>query len=46
MSKKKSIVIKMLEQPICEKCGKPIYQNQQILFLYMKMYHAICGYNN
>ena len=46
MSEKKTFKIKIIEQPTCEKCGKLIYQNERIRLLYMKIYHATCGYNN
>lgn len=46
MNKKKGMVIKFLGQPICETCGKLIHINERILFLFMKLYHYTCGYNN
>jgi len=46
MSEKKKIVIKFIGQPICETCGKLVQRNQRILFLFNKIYHYTCGYNN
>ncbi|KKN15259.1 hypothetical protein LCGC14_0987780 [marine sediment metagenome] len=46
MSEKKGMVIKFLVQPTCETCGRLIYRNEKILFLFMKIYHLKCGYHN
>jgi len=46
MSKKKIIKVKFISKPTCETCGKPIYQNQRVFFIFMNLYHYKCGYNN
>jgi len=46
MSQKKRIILKFNRQPVCETCGKLIYRNERILFLFKKVYHFKCGYNN
>lgn len=42
----KKVIVKIFINPLCEKCGKPIYQDEPRFVLYQKFYHAKCGYNN
>ena len=43
---KKFIKIIVKNPLTCETCGKPIYQNERVFFLFMNFYHFKCGYNN